>query len=93
MDDIEIYQPPAFEYGTRVRALTQIRNDGTFPGADRGQVLVEAGEEGYVRSLGTFLQTAYVYGVDFIDSGRVVGMRAHELAAVDPAQPEETPAS
>lgn len=83
MDDIEIYRPPAFEYGARVKALTQVRNDGTYPGADRGQVLVEAGEEGYVRSLGTFLQTAYVYGVDFIDSGRVVGMRAHELAAVE----------
>ena len=82
LDEIEIYRPPALERGTRVRAKRLVRNDGTFPGRDRGDILIEAGEEGYVATVGTFLQRYYIFGVDFFRLGIVVGMRAHELETV-----------
>jgi nitrogen fixation protein NifZ len=60
-----------------------IRNDGTFPGKDIGEVLVNKGEEGYVISIGTFLQQYYIYGVEFIESGFRVGMKRRELELVE----------
>lgn len=30
-DVVEINDPPAFDYGERVRSRRSIRNDGTFP--------------------------------------------------------------
>jgi nitrogen fixation protein NifZ len=72
---------PLFEPGSRVRARGPVRNDGTFPGASLGDVLVPEGAVGYVRDVGTFLQRYYVYAVDFIESGRIVGMLGRELAA------------
>jgi nitrogen fixation protein NifZ len=62
-----------------VQARNPVRNDGTFPGKSLGEVLVPAGAIGYVRDVGTFLQRHYVYAVDFIESGRVVGMLGREL--------------
>ncbi len=37
------------------------------------------GEVGFVRDIGTFLQQFYIYAVDWIDSGTLVGMRGKEL--------------
>jgi nitrogen fixation protein NifZ len=81
--ETEIYGPPAFVPGQKVRALTAIRSDGTVPGADRGVFIVEAGDEGYVTGIGEFLQRYYIYRIDFIKSGRFVGMRRHEIALVE----------
>ena len=78
-DVIEIDRPPVFEYGQKVRSLMNIRNDGTFPGKEIGDVLVKKGDEGYVASIGTFLQQFYIYGVDFYERGYIVGMKAREL--------------
>lgn len=75
----ELDGPPRFDYGERVRARKAVKNDGTFPGRDIGAVLVKKGDVGYVRSIGTFLQAFYIYGVDFADRGVVVGMKAREL--------------
>jgi len=85
---IELDGPPRFEYGRKVRARRMVRNDGTFPGKDIGEVLVNRGEVGYVVSIGTFLQQFYIYGVDFIERGYRVGMRAKELEAVEEAAPD-----
>lgn len=82
-DDVEIYDDPAFGYGTRVVARKHIRNDGTFPGAEIGEVLVRKGDVGYVASIGTFLQRFYIYGVDFYERGRLVGMRGKELTLAE----------
>jgi nitrogen fixation protein NifZ len=60
-----------------------VRNDGTFPGRDIGDVLVKKGEEGYVISIGTFLQQYYIYGVEFLESGFRVGMKRKELEPAD----------
>ena len=86
--EIEVRGPPVFRPGEKVRATKYVKNDGTFAGADIGDILVCKGDVGYVRDVGTFLQRYYIYAVDFVDRGRVVGMRARELAAFD--APQET---
>ena len=82
-ETVEIYDAPVFERGDRVRATRNVRNDGTFPGAAMGEVLIEAGEMGYVHSVGTYLNRYYIYGVEFLARRRVVGMRANELLRED----------
>lgn len=82
-DTIEIALPPRFEMGERVVSRSVVRNDGTYNGKDIGEVLVNRGEIGYVRSIGTFLQQFYIYAVEFVDSGHQVGMRAKELCTLD----------
>jgi nitrogen fixation protein NifZ len=80
---VELDGPPQFEYGQKVRSNRVVRNDGTFPGKDIGEVLVKKGEEGYVISIGTFLQQFYIYGVEFLGSGYRVGMKRKELDSVE----------
>lgn len=87
-DVVELEGPPRFGYGQKVRARKTVRNDGTFPGKEIGEILVKKGDEGYVTCIGTFLQQFYIYGVDFTSRGYLVGMKAKELEAVD-AVPEE----
>ena len=74
-DGIEIAAPPRYEPGDKVRSLSEVRDDGTFPGARRGDVLIGTGDVGYVRSVGVFLQRYYIYDVDFYERARIVGMR------------------
>jgi nitrogen fixation protein NifZ len=80
---LELHLPPRFRPGAEVRATRQVKNDGSFPGRDLGEVLVCKGDVGYVRDVGTFLQRYYVYAVEFVDRRAVVGMRGRELLAVD----------
>lgn len=60
-----------------------MRNDGSFPGKIVGEVLVRKGDVGYVRDVGTFLQRYYIYAVDFLDAGKIVGMMGRELVAAE----------
>ena len=90
-DFVEINNPPAFLYGELVRAKRHIRNDGTFPGREIGEILVRKGDPGYVTSIGTFLQQFYIYGVDFYTRGNLVGMKARELERVEPELEETVP--
>jgi len=87
-DEVELAHPPRFLPGVKVRSTKYVKNDGTFAGAEIGEILVRKGDVGYVRDVGTFLQRYYIYAVDFIETKRVVGMRARELAAFD--APQET---
>lgn len=80
---IELDGPPKFEYGQKVRSLMNIRNDGTFPGKEIGDVLVKKGDVGFVTRIGTFLQQFYIYGVDFYERGYIVGMKARELGLAE----------
>ncbi|WP_157270405.1 nitrogen fixation protein NifZ [Azohydromonas aeria] len=82
-DIIEIALPPRFAMGERVISRSVIRNDGTYNGLDIGAVLVQRGEVGFVRSIGTFLQQFYIYAVEFPETGHRVGMRAKELCTLD----------
>ncbi len=68
-----------FEIGAAVRVVRNVRDDGTYPGAERGERLVARGSVGYVRDRGTFLQDQVVYAVEFVEAGRVVGCREAEL--------------
>ncbi len=81
-DVVELTSPPWFDYGQKVRVIKTIRNDGTFPGKDIGEILVKKGDLGYVTSIGTFLQQFYIYGVEIIDRGYRVGLRGKELEVV-----------
>ena len=85
-DIVELESPPMFNYGEKVRSRKSIRNDGTFPGREVGEILVKKGDEGYVVSIGTFLQQFYIYGVDFVAHGYRVGMKAKELESAEPME-------
>lgn len=87
-DVIELNGPPAFDYGERVRSLKHIRNDGTFAGREIGDILVRKGDWGYVTSIGTFLNQFYIYGVEFVEHGYRVGMKARELESIDEGDDE-----
>ena len=87
---VELDGPPQYEYGQKVRAKCVVRNDGTFPGKEIGEVLVRKGEVGYVTSIGTFLQQFYIYGVEFLGTGYRVGMKRRELEIADAALNGET---
>jgi nitrogen fixation protein NifZ len=82
-DVVELNAPPCFNYGEKVRAKRAVRNDGTYAGREIGDILVKKGEEGYVVSIGTFLQQFYIYGVEFLVSGNRVGMKRKELEPVN----------
>jgi nitrogen fixation protein NifZ len=82
-EEIEIYKPPLFKAGTKVFANRQVKNDGTMAGREIGEVVVKKGDVGYVRDIGMHLQRYYVYAVEFIDRGSVVGMRGRELERVE----------
>jgi nitrogen fixation protein NifZ len=82
-DVVELGGDPIFTYGEKVRSRKHVRNDGTFPGKEVGEILVNKGDIGYVASIGTFLQQFYIYGVDFVDRGYKVGMKGRELESLD----------
>lgn len=88
-DVVELVNPPKFDYGQKVRSKKYVRNDGTFPGKEVGEILVKKGDVGYVTSIGTFLQQFYIYGVDFYELGYRVGMRGKELEADAPEDDDE----
>ena len=81
--EVELVAPPRFAPGAKVRATKHIKNDGTYPYREIGDILVYKGDVGYVRDIGTYLQQFYIYAVEFVDRGVVVGMRGKELVALD----------
>jgi nitrogen fixation protein NifZ len=85
-EEVEIRQDPKFMVGTKVRSTKFVKNDGTYPGKDIGDELVRKGDVGYVRDIGVFLQRYYIYAVEFVERGTIVGMRGRELRAM----PEKT---
>jgi len=80
---VEINAAPVFSPGEKVRPITHIKNDGTYPGKEIGENLVRKGDVGYVRDIGTYLQQFYIYAIEFADRAVIVGMRGKELASID----------
>jgi nitrogen fixation protein NifZ len=78
-DEMELDRPPIFEIEQKVKVRKLIRNDGTFPGKPVGEALARKGDVGYIVSIGTYLQSYYIYAVHFVDNGFVVGCRKKEL--------------
>ena len=86
-EEIEVYKPPRFKAGTKVIAKFQVKNDGTMAGREIGEIVVKKGDVGYVRDIGMYLQRYYIYAVEFVDRGSVVGMRGRELSLVEAKDP------
>ncbi len=70
---------PAYEYGSEVRLTRNVRNDGTYPGKEVGELLIKRGEVGCVYDVGSYLQDQIIYRVHFLDAGKTVGCREEEL--------------
>lgn len=79
----ERFDEERFEYGEEVRVTRNVRNDGTYPGMEIGDILIKRGSVGNVIEMGTFLQDQVIYTVHFIKQGRMVGCRAEELIPAD----------
>jgi nitrogen fixation protein NifZ len=74
---------PRFEIGKVVRVTRNVRNDGTFPGMEIGDLLIRRGSTGHVQNVGTFLQDQIIYSVHFLDEDKIVGCREEELIGED----------
>ena len=74
---------PEFEYGTEVRLIRNVRNDGTYPGKEVGELLIRRGAVGCVYDVGTYLQDQLIYRVHFIKENKTVGCRGEELIPAD----------
>lgn len=72
-----------FKQGDAVRVLRPIRNDGTYPGMSRGELLIRRGSIGVVQDIGSFLQDQVIYAVRFMEEDRLVGCREQEVQAAD----------
>ena len=72
-----------FDFGDAVRVIRNVKDDGTYPGASAGTLLVRRGSVGHVVDIGTFLQDQIIYSVHFLDERRIVGCREEELIGAD----------
>ncbi|MFZ2725397.1 MAG: nitrogen fixation protein NifZ [Methylococcaceae bacterium] len=79
----ERFDEGRFDFGEAVRVTRNIRNDGTYPGKEVGNLLVRRGSVGNVVEVGTFLQDQIIFTVHFLSQGRMVGCRIEELIGVD----------
>ncbi len=72
-----------FDFGDAVRVIRNVKDDGTYPGARTGELLVRRGSIGHVVDIGTFLQDQVIYSVHFLDINRIIGCREEELIGGD----------
>jgi nitrogen fixation protein NifZ len=70
---------PRWQIDDEVRIIRNVRDDGTFPGAEMGNLLVRRGSIGVIRDIGSFLQDQIIYCVHFYSETRMVGCREEEL--------------
>ncbi len=86
-------EEPKFKEGQQVRLIEDVVNDGTYPHASIGTLMMPKGSIGYIKSMGEFLQVIRVYEVHFFGTGmevEIIGCREHELEAVDDGCDSET---
>jgi nitrogen fixation protein NifZ len=70
---------PRWHIDDEVRVIRNVHDDGTFPGAQRGDLLVRRGSIGVIRDVGSFLQEQIIYGVYCYAEKRLIGCREEEL--------------
>lgn len=59
-------QPPKFQWGQIVSAVSDLYNDGSYPEAPADALLVEAGARGEIVNVGTHVETStHIYLVEF----------------------------
>ncbi len=86
-------EEPKFKEGQQVRLVADVVNDGTYPHASIGTLMMPKGSIGYIKSMGEFLQVIRVYEVHFFGTEmevEIIGCREHELEAVDDGCDNET---
>ena len=77
---------PKFGVGQKVKLVKDVVNDGTYPHAPIGTLMMNEGSIGYIKSIGEFLQVIRVYEVHFLGYDgpiEVVGCREMELEALE----------
>jgi len=79
----ERYDEGRFDFGESVRITRNVRNDGTYPGMDVGDLLIRRGSVGNILNMGTFLQDQVIFTVHFLTVDRMVGCRLEELISAD----------
>jgi nitrogen fixation protein NifZ len=74
---------PIYEWGQRVRAVGDLRNDGTFPGVPANALLVARGDLGEIVQVGAHAESnTPIYLVEFRESV-VVGCFEEEISLVE----------
>ena len=79
-------EEPKFKLGQRVKLLADVVNDGTYPHAKIGTLMMPKGSIGYIKHMGEFLQVIRVYEVHFFGTEmevEIIGCREHELESMD----------
>jgi nitrogen fixation protein NifZ len=71
-----------FAPSEKVCSLMQVRNDGSYPHQDIGDVLVREGDVGCVHESWSFLGEIY-YTVEFVERAVIVIMRGRELGSTE----------
>jgi nitrogen fixation protein NifZ len=70
---------PKFDWGRRVRAVTDLFNDGAFPDREPEELLVKAGEAGEIVQVGSHVETeTTIYLVEFGEK-LVIGCLEEEI--------------
>ena len=75
-----------FGIGEKVKLLEDIVNDGTYPHAKIGTLMMPKGNIGYIKDMGDFLQVIRVYEVHFFGANEdleIIGCREHELESME----------
>jgi nitrogen fixation protein NifZ len=74
--------PTILDWGMRVRATTDLINDGSYPDRAEDELLVKTGDTGEIVNVGTHVETeTVVYLVEF-SSNLVVGCLEGEIEPV-----------
>jgi len=79
-------EEPKFTVGQKVKLLEDIVNDGTYPHAKIGTLMMHKGSIGYIKDMGEFLQVIRVYEVHFFGADmdlEIIGCREHELVSME----------
>lgn len=76
-----------FRENQKVRVLGCTKSDGTCAGCNRGKVVAEEGEEGFVCQITEFLFEPVVV-VHFLETNKKVGFRKHELEIIEDYDPD-----
>jgi nitrogen fixation protein NifZ len=71
--------PRGIELGDRVYAVRPLRNDGTYPHKEIGEILVHVGDVGYVREIAKFGGDTF-YTVEFVERAVVLGTRFRDIS-------------
>ncbi|QFR50421.1 nitrogen fixation protein NifZ [Sulfurimonas lithotrophica] len=79
-------EEPKYKVGQKVKLLSDVVNDGTYPHAKIGTLMMPKGSIGYIKHMGEFLQVIRVYEVHFFGTDmdvEIIGCREHELESME----------